>query len=266
MRLTLSYRIVSYHEHGRYTSTVNRCFDWLDERLYFPPLRYAHATSSLIAWIFADSDMRCGSWSSSWWRHQMETFSTLLALCAWNSPVTGEFPSHRPVTRSFDMFSLICVWTNGGVNNLDAGDLRCHRAHYDFIVMCCRKLASKCKCDSFSRQVFLLQYKRHKNHNFNKETQSTINSLRPSDAYICVGKPTIIGSDNGLSPERRHYLNQCWNIVNWALGNKLQWNFNRNSNIFIEENTVENVVCEILFISSRPQCVKEWTYALLHAR
>ena len=28
-----------------------------------------------------------------WWRHQMETFSALLALCAGNSPVTGEFPS-----------------------------------------------------------------------------------------------------------------------------------------------------------------------------
>ena len=26
----------------------------------------------------------------------------------------------------------------------------------------------------------------------------------------------------------RHYLNQCWNIVNWALRSKLQWNFNRN--------------------------------------
>ena len=26
---------------------------------------------------------------------------------------------------------------------------------------------------------------------------------------------------------------------------------------FIEENTLENVVCEMLFISSRPRCVKE---------
>ena len=39
-----------------------------------------------------------------WWRHQMETFSALLALCAGNSPVAGEFPSQRPVTRSFDVF------------------------------------------------------------------------------------------------------------------------------------------------------------------
>ena len=39
-----------------------------------------------------------------WWRHQMETFSALLAFCAGNSPVHGEFPTQRPVTRSFDIF------------------------------------------------------------------------------------------------------------------------------------------------------------------
>ena len=42
--------------------------------------------------------------SLSWWRHQMETFSALLAICAGNSPVHGEFPAQRPVTRSFDVF------------------------------------------------------------------------------------------------------------------------------------------------------------------
>ena len=40
----------------------------------------------------------------TWWRHQMETFSALLARCAGNSPVPGEFPTQRPVTRSFDVF------------------------------------------------------------------------------------------------------------------------------------------------------------------
>ena len=39
-----------------------------------------------------------------WWCHEMETFSTLLALCAGNSPVTSEFPAHRQVTRSCDVF------------------------------------------------------------------------------------------------------------------------------------------------------------------
>ena len=40
----------------------------------------------------------------AWWRHQIETFSALLALCAGNSPTTGEFPSRGPVTWSFDVF------------------------------------------------------------------------------------------------------------------------------------------------------------------
>ena len=42
--------------------------------------------------------------SPSWWRHQKETFSALLAFCAGNSLVTGEFPAQGPVTRSFDVF------------------------------------------------------------------------------------------------------------------------------------------------------------------
>ena len=66
-----------------------------------------------------------------WWRHQMETFSALLALCAGNSPMTGEFPAQRPVTRSFDVFVFfIYAWTNGWVN-----DMRHHRAHYHVTVM-----------------------------------------------------------------------------------------------------------------------------------
>ena len=39
-----------------------------------------------------------------WWRYQMETFSALLAIWAVNSPVTGEFPTQKPVTRSYDVF------------------------------------------------------------------------------------------------------------------------------------------------------------------
>ena len=38
------------------------------------------------------------------WRHHMDTFSALLVLCAGNSPVTGEFPLQRLVTRSSDVF------------------------------------------------------------------------------------------------------------------------------------------------------------------
>ena len=76
--------------------------------------------------------------------------------------------------------------------------------------------------------------------------------------HIRVSNLTIIGSDNGLSPRSAptRYLNQWWNIVNWTLRNKLQWNFNRNSNIFINKNAFEDVVCEMVSILSRPQCVK----------
>ena len=46
----------------------------------------------------------------------------------------GEFPTQRPVTRSFDVF-LICVWINDWINNREPGDLRRYRAHSDVIVM-----------------------------------------------------------------------------------------------------------------------------------
>ena len=39
-----------------------------------------------------------------WWRHQIETYSVLLAICAESSPVSVEFPAQRPVTRSFNIF------------------------------------------------------------------------------------------------------------------------------------------------------------------
>ena len=42
---------------------------------------------------------------------------------------------HKGQWRGALMFSLICPWTNGSVNNGEAGDLRRHRAHYDVIEM-----------------------------------------------------------------------------------------------------------------------------------
>ena len=75
------------------------------------------------------------------WRHQMETFSTLLAICAGNSLVTGEFPIQRPVTRSFDIFFDLRLNKWLVVNNPEAGDLRRHHVNYDVSVIeymvCC---------------------------------------------------------------------------------------------------------------------------------
>ena len=73
----------------------------------------------------------------SWWHHQMETISALLANCAGNSPVPGEFP-HKGQWRGALMFSLICAWINDWVNNREAGDLRRNLAHYDVTVMISR--------------------------------------------------------------------------------------------------------------------------------
>ena len=73
----------------------------------------------------------------SWWRHQMETCSASLAFVRgihpWlrgihRSPVNSP---HIDQWRGALMFSLICAWTNGLVNNQDAGDLRRDRSHYD---------------------------------------------------------------------------------------------------------------------------------------
>ena len=70
------------------------------------------------------------SYSNTWWRHQMETFSMLLAICAdrW-------IPHAKASDSEFLVFTLICARINGWVNNREAGDLRRNRAHYDVIVI-----------------------------------------------------------------------------------------------------------------------------------
>ena len=56
-------------------------------------------------------------------------FPRFLSLC------TGNSQSHRGQWCGALMFSLICAWINGWVNIREAGDLRYHRAYYDFTVM-----------------------------------------------------------------------------------------------------------------------------------
>ena len=64
----------------------------------------------------------------------METFSALPAICAGNSPVPGEFPAQRPVTRSFGVFFDLRL-NKRLSKQCEAGDLRRYRAHYDVTVM-----------------------------------------------------------------------------------------------------------------------------------
>ena len=59
------------------------------------------AFESVFHWIGASSWNPC-SWSQM--TSENGNIFCVTGLCAWNSPVTGEFPSQRPVTRSFDIF------------------------------------------------------------------------------------------------------------------------------------------------------------------
>ena len=85
-----------------------------------------------------------------WWRHQMETFSALLALCAGNSPVPVN-SRHKGQWLGALIFSSICARINNWVNNREAGDLRRHRGHYDDSVI--RRELSQCPNQCWLRSV-----------------------------------------------------------------------------------------------------------------
>ena len=60
-------------------------------------------------WKSIHQHLLCMDREKTWWRHRMETFSASLALCVGNSPVTSEFPTQRPRTRSFDVVFDLCL-------------------------------------------------------------------------------------------------------------------------------------------------------------
>ena len=78
-------------------------------------------------------------------------------------PVTGHLWIHRSQVNSRTkgqwlgalMFSLICGWTSGWLNNRDAGDLKRHQAHYDVTVMGCSGLSAFRKSGSSVRHRVL---------------------------------------------------------------------------------------------------------------
>ena len=87
---------------------------------------------------------------------------------------------------------------------------------------------------------------------------------------ICAStNQAIIASDNGLSPGRCQAI--IWSnvdyIVIYTITNKIRWNFDRNSHIFIQENAFENVLREMrAAFLSRPQvfnCVFDHNYKTL---
>ena len=71
--------------------------------------RHSRKHPRFADWVFAYQKAECVRIKDQffgqfpWWRHQMKTFSASLAFCVGNSPVNDEFPSERPVKRSFDV-------------------------------------------------------------------------------------------------------------------------------------------------------------------
>ena len=95
---------------GGIINFISHCIIWD----YFSSLRYNGRNYSFMPGLKLIHVSKRGpagyGWCRThfrpWWRHQMEPFSALLASCAGNSLVTGEFPTQRPVTRSFVFFDL----------------------------------------------------------------------------------------------------------------------------------------------------------------
>ena len=136
----------------------------------------------------------------AWWRHQMEKISAALAFVRGihrssvnhRSPVN--FP-HKGQWRGALMFSLICVWTNSWANNGDAGDLRRHCARYDVIVI------AKQSATTMLTLRWLKNITTARDH-IRQYTYCIITLTHWGRVtHIGVSKLTIIGSDNGSSPD-----------------------------------------------------------------
>ena len=100
---------------------VSGCYLILQRHYYYPPCVSVSPAGGCLATYGASHGSILGSYDLSgyqecliylfeelslktWWHHQIKAFSVLLALCAGNSLVTGEFPAQWPVTQSFDVF------------------------------------------------------------------------------------------------------------------------------------------------------------------
>ena len=170
-----------------------------------------------------------------------KTFSALLAF------VRGIHPSivnslHNGLWRGALMFSLICTWIDSWVNNREAVDLKCNRAHYDITVMFYVD-SDAIWCLTTSQKIlryWLMVPSHYLNHgwlNMNDVPYHLLSkwfhrkysrqhllrcvlklhifkSLRPSDAiWWHRSGSTLTQVMAWCLTAPSHYLNQCWLII-----------------------------------------------------
>ena len=133
------------------------------------------------------------------------------------SPVNSP---HKSQWRGALMFSLICAWISGWVNNREAGDLRRYRTHYGVIVM-----VSEFGTEHGSTNAGLctnLQNDLTIEMEILEEREfaiSEFNSLWPSDTIWRHRSGSTLAQVMACClTAPSHYLNQCWLIIN-----KVQW-------------------------------------------
>ena len=96
--------ITSKHSFDVIIACLLRCV-FAEEAFHISLLSfYFHMAATSLTSASGGVEYNTANFAESRWRHQMERFSALLALYAGYSPVTGEFPAQRLVTRSFDVF------------------------------------------------------------------------------------------------------------------------------------------------------------------
>ena len=133
----------------------------------------------------------------------------------WNIfPITGtlcgEFAGHKGHWRGTLVFSLICAWINGSVDNREAGDLKLRRVHYDVIDWTSLLLSLLTKYNMWNICMNKTNCKIEIDIRFSafgenlSPVKFIIISARPRDTCVATGPGNV------LVPSR--YLDQCWHI------------------------------------------------------
>ena len=139
------------------------------------------------------------------WKHLPRYWPSVRGSHRW--PVVSP---HKGQWRGALMFSLVCAWTNGWVNNRDTGDLRYYRAHYDVTVTVMRQpkchavVAKKIDCHFWKYDLWILQ-----SYDNCVKSISTSNVLRMDiidGNWISVKVMAWCPQENNPS----HYLNSSW--------------------------------------------------------